>query len=425
MGKKGIIALIGSGELTSTMVEVHKMLLSRLGNKPVAAFLDTPAGFQLNADQIAAKAVDYFARSVGYHIDIASYRSKVIEEMDAALAFQKLREAEYILMGPGSPTYALDHLTNSPIPSILIDTIRQGGCLVAASAAALTMGRHTLPVYEIYKVGQPLHWQTGLNLLQEFGIQLAVVPHWNNAEGGTHDTSCCFMGKARFKMLTDLLDQTAPILGLDEHTACVIDLANDSFQIHGIGTVTYLASNRRLRFSSGTDYPLSILRGEEQTSDPLSVQGSSAEKTSVVGEIQDGFRQLAHGLEGTFRQAIAAADDKGATRALLEMDRLLWAAAGEHQSPIDIADCRDLFRELLVVIGTAPKLTPAVLRRSLEPLVETLLLERQRLRSEGKWSAADTLRDSLMQAGIVVEDSAASSEWRLKDHSKEEYDQAP
>ena len=51
--KKGIIALMGSGELTATMVEVHKELLSGLPDPPEAVFLNTPAGFELNADQIS------------------------------------------------------------------------------------------------------------------------------------------------------------------------------------------------------------------------------------------------------------------------------------------------------------------------------------------------------------------------------------
>ena len=54
---------MGSGELTATMVEVHKGLLDQLPGSPQAAFLDTPAGFQLNVDQISRKAVRIFPDS--------------------------------------------------------------------------------------------------------------------------------------------------------------------------------------------------------------------------------------------------------------------------------------------------------------------------------------------------------------------------
>ncbi len=74
--KNGIIALMGSGELTATMVEVHKELLAGLPDHPQAVFLDTPAGFELNADQISQRAVDYFLKHVQQPLGVASFKSK-------------------------------------------------------------------------------------------------------------------------------------------------------------------------------------------------------------------------------------------------------------------------------------------------------------------------------------------------------------
>ena len=73
--KKGKIVLMGSGELTSTMVEVHKGLLNQLPEPPQAAFLDTPAGFQLNVDQISGKAAEYFRIHVQQPMVISSFKS--------------------------------------------------------------------------------------------------------------------------------------------------------------------------------------------------------------------------------------------------------------------------------------------------------------------------------------------------------------
>ncbi|HXX53193.1 MAG TPA: hypothetical protein VEI28_01340, partial [Thermodesulfovibrionales bacterium] len=105
--KKGVIALMGSGELTATMVEVHKELLSRLGNAPRVLFLDTPAGFQLNADQLSQKAVEYFRVSIGYPMEVVSFKARSVPAREAEMAFQRLREVDYLLVGPGSPTYAI------------------------------------------------------------------------------------------------------------------------------------------------------------------------------------------------------------------------------------------------------------------------------------------------------------------------------
>ena len=166
--KNGKIVLMGSGELTATMVEVHKGLLKQLPGSPKAAFLDTPAGFQLNVDQISGKAVEYFRVHIQQPMSISSFKShETTTDFDAQQAFHILRNSNYILIGPGSPTYAVRQWKESPVPEILTQCVTNGGCLVAASAAALTVGRCTLPVYEIYKVGEDLHWHLGLDF---FGL---------------------------------------------------------------------------------------------------------------------------------------------------------------------------------------------------------------------------------------------------------------
>src|SRR5437763_493402 len=101
---------MGSGETSPTMVKTHRELLGRLGPPPVpAVLLDTPFGFQMNASDIAERAVEYFRESVGAAIDVAGFRSASV--VDDTLAYEKvmaqLRSARYVFAGPGSPSYAL------------------------------------------------------------------------------------------------------------------------------------------------------------------------------------------------------------------------------------------------------------------------------------------------------------------------------
>src|SRR5208337_1477748 len=113
---KGLIVLMGSGELTATMVEVHKEILARFGGFPRAFFLDTPAGFQLNADQLSQRAVEYFRLNIGYMMEVISFKSKGVTPIERELAFSQMKEADYILVGPGSPTYAIRQWKETPIP---------------------------------------------------------------------------------------------------------------------------------------------------------------------------------------------------------------------------------------------------------------------------------------------------------------------
>ena len=138
----GIITLMGSGELTTTMVEVHKELLEPYGDGAQAVFLDTPAGFQLNADDISKKAIDYFQNRVLRPLTVASLKSaEAGREGTVEEAYRRVREADYVLVGPGSPTYALRQWQQTHIPELLVQRISKGGTFVAASAAALLLGK--------------------------------------------------------------------------------------------------------------------------------------------------------------------------------------------------------------------------------------------------------------------------------------------
>ena len=411
----GKIAIMGSGELTATMVEVHKSLLARGTGIPKATFLDTPAGFQLNVDQISQKAIEYFRAHVQQPLSIASFKSsRQASDIEAEQAFHILRESDYVLIGPGSPTYALRQWTGSPVPEILIQRIMNGGCLVAASAAALTVGRFTMPVYEIYKVGQDVHWLDGMDILGHFGFNLVVVPHWNNAEGGTHDTRFCFMGEPRFRKLETLLPEDVSILGLDEHTACIMDLARGEAEIRGIGTVILRRSDGEASFGAGKRFSLDIFRGadaEDVWKTAESGNNIAAEQTQPE---LNSFWDRVHALDSSFRIALENNNPRQSTNALLELDRIIWQAQHDLENEESITEARDTLRELLVLLGNRLADTPGDKRTILAPLVEALLQLRQHFRENKQWQDADAIRDNLQMSGVLIEDTPKGPRWRLQ-----------
>ncbi|HKN54574.1 MAG TPA: hypothetical protein VJX66_18890, partial [Amycolatopsis sp.] len=104
-----LIAIFGSGETSPTMTSVHKQLTALAGQPRLnAIFLDTPFGFQPNADEIVARTVTYFREHVGCEIGIASFRhSEQATRLETERFLARLSEANYVFAGPGSPTYAL------------------------------------------------------------------------------------------------------------------------------------------------------------------------------------------------------------------------------------------------------------------------------------------------------------------------------
>src|SRR5664279_2285070 len=251
---------MGSGETTPTMARVHRALIERLGEKPVpAVVLDTPYGFQENADDITDRTIDYFRTTVGAAFTVASFRSADADALTRETALVRIREARLVFTGPGSPSYALRQWAGSEIPRLLAAKLTGGGAVTMASAAALTLGRYTIPVYEIYKVGEAPRWLPGLDLMTALGLQVAIVPHSDNAEGGNHDTRLCYMGERRMTVLEDALPEDVFILGVDGHTALVLDLDARSATVVGLGNVTVRKNGRSTVFPTGSQVSIADL----------------------------------------------------------------------------------------------------------------------------------------------------------------------
>ena len=264
-----LLCIMGSGETTPTMVSVHADLLTRLGPRPVpAVLLDTPFGFQENAADISEKTVAYFRERVGFPITVASFRNR--EEatpLEYETMLSRVAEARYVFAGPGSPTYALRQWQSTAVPELLSTKLRDGGCVTLASAAAVGVGMFSLPVYEVYKVGEDPRWLAGLDLIGITGLRVAVVPHYNNAEGGTHDTRYCYMGERRLRMLEEQLPDDVDILGVDEHTAAIFDLDASTVSIRGRGVLTLRRRGKSQRFENGTTIAISDLAREPKAAD--------------------------------------------------------------------------------------------------------------------------------------------------------------
>ena len=132
---------------------------------------------------------------------LAPFRSADEEPLLRATAVARMRGARYLFAGPGSPSYALRQWRGSDVPEVIVEKLERGGVVTFASAAALTLGALTIPVYEIYKVGAPATWLEGLDVLGKVGLDVALIPHYDNAEGGSHDTRFCYMGERRLALL--------------------------------------------------------------------------------------------------------------------------------------------------------------------------------------------------------------------------------
>ena len=430
-----LLALMGSGETAPTMVSPHRELVARLsGVTPRAVLLDSPYGFQENAPEITQRTVEYFAKRVQLTMEPACSPGPLAADpaqctpLAEAAALSRLRTANFVFAGPGSPSYALSVWRGSPVPEALAAKLVEGGALVFASAAALTLGRFSVPVYELYKVGQPVHWLDGLDLLRAAGFEgsCAVIPHYDNAEGGTHDTRFCYLGERRLLAMEAMLPDDGWVLGVDEHTALIVDLDARTAVVVGRGGVTVRRRGVSRRFPAGAPLALdrlwsaahgaaSTAAGEPEAAraagrgepSPSQAGASPAERSPLLGEVGR--------LERAFDRALAARRAAEATDAILHLDRAILEWASDTLQSDERDRARAVLHSLIHRLGEAAAVGLRDPREPVAPFVESLIALRAELRAAKAWELADRVRDRLVDARVEIHDTPTGTVWELRE----------
>jgi hypothetical protein len=347
------------------MTKIHRKLLKAIPDVR-AVNLDTSYGFQLNVPQMSEKLEEYFFTSL--HIAMTTLHFPAYEqvsEIERALFKQGVRDATFVFAGPGSPTYALAQWAPLDFGEDLLSVLHQGGTLCISSAASLTLGGFTAPIYEVYKVGDlSPRWRDGLNVLGNFGLSCAVIPHFDNAEGRNYDTRYCYLGEPRLLELERQLPSGVATLGVDEHTAVIFDFEDDQLRVEGRSNGYWRLGGESLTLENGHSYKIDDLRN-----------ATPVPRTSQVDSqpnIRDPLIYLAEVASLKTEESVAA------------LARLVKLASSAKEGFVDPA-----------------------------PLIDGILHARQDLRVQGHYELADRLRDLLVESGVEVKDTASGTVWSL------------
>lgn len=364
----GLMVLFGSGETSPSGQKIFDFIFRQLPESPRVALLETPAGFELNSERVIGRVGEFIAHHLQNYrprIQVVPARKRGTDfSPDNAEIIEPLYSADLIFMGPGSPTYAVRQLKDSLAWQALQARHRLGAALAFASAAVVAISAYALPVYEIYKVGEDLHWKPGLDLFGKYGLSLVFIPHWNNNEGGEElDTSRCFMGKSRFAQLVEMLPDNLTLLGIDEKTALVIEPQNGVCQVIGAGGVTLI--------HTGVPHEDAV---EEARLAGTGLAELAGQRRGHVHQFQSGESFLLERI-GAFRPPVAGA---GLPEAVWQ--RALQALEERQQAPLPPAE------------------------------VLALVEERQAARSRKDWAAADVIRQQILALGWQVKDTPTGPE---------------
>jgi hypothetical protein len=433
----GVLALMGSGETSPTMVTVHRELVARLGEAPTAVLLETPYGFQENATDISARARRYFASSVGLQVTVPpGLRTPLADPRGAQTALASVLGADWLFSGPGSPSYALTQWRASPVAAALRERVSASrGVTVFASAALCAVGRLAVPVYEIYKAGAEPHWLDGLDLLAELELDVVAIPHYDNAEGGTHDTRYAYLGERRLKAMERDLPADLAVLGVDEHTAVLIDPAADTVEVRGRGRLTVRRAGVSTVIPSGEVLTLTELRelakgarrppaAASEDGQPVAPEagvredGAPGDGTSDPGSAQGGaasLRDAVAACERRFDAAVDARDAPALVQCILDVDTAITAWSADMEEEDDPETARMVQRGLVVRLGEFAGLGIRDPRAELAPMVDALISVRAELRRQRHWLLADALRDALRAGGVELRDTRDGTRWELRD----------
>jgi hypothetical protein len=89
---------MGSGETSPTMVTPHQQILASMGKSErlKLTILDTPFGFQENADDLTEKLIDFFTQSVGATPKAISLRNKSVNGAALGEAVNAIRDSDWL-----------------------------------------------------------------------------------------------------------------------------------------------------------------------------------------------------------------------------------------------------------------------------------------------------------------------------------------
>jgi hypothetical protein len=201
------------------------------------------------------------------------------------------------------------------------------------------------------------------------------------------------MGEPRLRLLESMLPDDVVILGVDEYTACIMDIEAKSVAVRGRGGVTIRRRGMERRWTQ-TTFPLGLLQDWSDASAASTPRGP--ERAAREHGALDGF------------------DVDGLVAAILQMESVLQERIADIAGRDERDRVRAEMRHLVIRLGDlARDGGREEVRESVAPLVDVLLSLRGEARREQRFSDADRIRAILAECGVEVQDTPSGTAWAL------------
>ncbi len=237
----GAIALVGSGEFTSAMIDVDRGLLAATGKDmprvaivPAASWPDGEAVY----DRWMAQGEEHFAALGAEPLPI---RLRDLTTAHDAATLAGIDQADLVYFSGGKPGYLLSLLRDTEAGAALTRARSRGAVIAGCSAGAMILGSHQLAMGGLRPTHLSVSWQESLG----FVPGIVIVPHYDA------------IPEALLMPLILAAPKGDLVVGIDENTALVggSDAGGSGrdgeWQVQGRGRVTVWHGSRRKRYRAG------------------------------------------------------------------------------------------------------------------------------------------------------------------------------
>jgi len=205
------------------------------------------------------------------------------------------------------------------------------------------------------------------------------------------------------------------VLGVDEHTAMLIDVEARTMTVAGNGVVSVRRRGDTRTFAAGESLSLdalsAMLRGEESAAPAPPVMATAA--PVVVEAPATSLRDEADRAREAFEAALGRRDVDGCVAAVLGLEEAIAAWQADTLQSDDADEARRVLRALVVRLGELAEQGAGDPADAVAPFVEALLAVRTGARENKDFATSDLVRDRLVAAGVEVRDAPDGTSWTL------------